>query len=27
MTLAVKCPILGFEETKNMEFSTIDEVF
>ncbi|EAH4923403.1 flagellar biosynthesis protein FliW, partial [Campylobacter coli] len=26
MTLAVKCPILGFEETKNMEFSTIDEV-
>ncbi|EEV5378217.1 flagellar biosynthesis protein FliW, partial [Campylobacter jejuni] len=21
MTLAVKCPILGFEETKNMEFS------
>ncbi|EAH9120505.1 flagellar biosynthesis protein FliW, partial [Campylobacter jejuni] len=23
MTLAVKCPILGFEETKNMEFSTI----
>ncbi|EAL5203367.1 flagellar biosynthesis protein FliW, partial [Campylobacter jejuni] len=22
MTLAVKCPILGFEETKNMEFST-----
>ncbi|EAI0438253.1 flagellar biosynthesis protein FliW, partial [Campylobacter coli] len=20
MTLAVKCPILGFEETKNMEF-------
>lgn len=27
ITLAVKCPILGFEETKNMEFSTIDEVF
>lgn len=27
MILAVKCPILGFEETKNMEFSTIDEVF
>ena len=27
MTLAVKCPILGFEETKNMEFTTIDEIF
>ncbi|MCX2682927.1 flagellar assembly protein FliW [Campylobacter sp. MIT 21-1685] len=27
MTLTVKCPILGFEETKSMEFSTIDEVF
>lgn len=27
MNLAVKCPILGFEETKNMEFSTIDEIF
>ncbi len=27
MTLAVKCPILGFEETTSMEFSTIDEVF
>lgn len=27
MTLAVKCPILGFEETKSMEFSIIDEIF
>jgi len=27
MTLTVKCPILGFEETKNIEFSTIDEIF
>ena len=27
MTLSVKCPILGFEETKNMEFSVIDEIF
>lgn len=27
MTLAVKCPILGFEDTKTMEFSTIDELF
>ena len=26
ITLEVKCPILGFEETKKMEFSTIDEV-
>ncbi|MDO4674125.1 flagellar assembly protein FliW [Campylobacter sp.] len=27
MKLAVKCPILGFEETRSMEFSTIDELF
>ncbi len=27
IALTVKCPILGFEETKNMEFSVIDEVF
>lgn len=27
MSLAVKCPILGFEETKNMEFYQIDEIF
>ncbi|MCW1360528.1 flagellar assembly protein FliW [Campylobacter sp. US33a] len=27
MTLTVKCPILGFEETKTMELSIIDEVF
>lgn len=27
MSLAVKCPILGFENTKNMEFYQIDEIF
>lgn len=27
MSLAVKCPILGFEETKTMEFYQIDEIF
>ncbi|WP_291952882.1 flagellar assembly protein FliW [Campylobacter sp.] len=27
MNLEVKCPILGFEETKNMNFYQIDEVF
>ncbi|EAK9998230.1 flagellar assembly protein FliW [Campylobacter lari] len=27
MNLEVKCPILGFEDTKNMNFYKIDEVF
>ncbi|NDJ26853.1 flagellar biosynthesis protein FliW [Campylobacter sp. MIT 12-8780] len=27
MNLAVKCPILGFEETKTMEFKPVDELF
>lgn len=25
--LSVKCPILGFEETKNMEFIPVDDIF
>ena len=25
--IAVKCPILGFEDTKNMEFIPIDDIF
>lgn len=25
--IAVKCPILGFEETKNMEFIPLDDIF
>lgn len=27
ITLSVKCPILGFEDTKTMEFSKVDEFF
>ncbi|TQR34550.1 flagellar biosynthesis protein FliW [Campylobacter sp. MIT 99-7217] len=27
MKLSVKCPILGFEDTKNMELEPIDEIF
>lgn len=26
-TLSVRCPILGFEETKNMEFIRVDDIF
>ncbi|WP_297193174.1 flagellar assembly protein FliW [uncultured Campylobacter sp.] len=27
MNLTVKCPILGFEDTKNVEFSKVDDIF